>query len=315
MILFNFSTFDTPQTMQIQAIDNTDVEGDVRCVVQFEVKTQDVYFQNITNSEFMVTLVDDDVAGIVISNGSMQSLQQDNSQLMMYGGSTAFFDISLQSQPLADVSILFTSSDNHVNVTSAVLFTSSTWNITQHVIVYAMTADTAQWHSITVAVNTTDRMYAALTSRELLILVTDADASDVIQVTAASSNTTDRGGQSRLFIVLMKNIPGPIHITVQCSREDIVTWEPHILSFTPSMLHSVQSVDITGIVDHIITRNISYQIEFSVTGSGIVEHVNMQLTQVDMDYAALNCSTHNLTVNEAGTYLWTAVSLLCEMIL
>jgi len=242
VIVFNLSTFDTPQTMQIQAIDNTDVEGDMRCVVQFEVQTQDVYFQNITNSEFMVTLVDDDVAGIVINNGSMQSLQQDNSQLMMYGGSTAFFDISLQSQPLADVSILFTTSDSHVNVTSAVLFKSSTWNITQNVSVYAMTADSDQWHSITVTVSTTDKMFGALTSRELIILVADPNDSNVIQVfvSATLGNTTDRGETSRLFVVLMKTIPGLVNITVQCSREDIVTWKPHTLSFTPNMFHTAQ---------------------------------------------------------------------------
>jgi len=202
------------------------------------------------------------------------------------------------------VSILFTSSDNHVNVTSAVLFTSSTWNITQHVIVYAMTAHSVQWHSITVTVNTTDTMYAALTSRELLILVTGADVKDVIQVSPPLSNTTDRGGQSHLFIVLTNNIPGPIHVTVQCSREDIVTWEPHTLSFTPSMFHTAQLVDVTGKSDHRITGNATYQVEFSAIGSTIAENMRVQLTQIDMDHAALNCSRQTLTVNETGMNYW-----------
>jgi len=302
--IFTNVTYSINQTLQIYANNDNVVRGNSICELVLQTSTKDPYFDHVM-SNVTITLIEDDEAGIVITNGSLPSLQQDNSQLMIKEGTSGYFGIMLHSQPLDNVVALFSVASGRIHLSPSEEIHISQWNITQSVHVNAPEngiAEGPQWGHLTITLATTDQVYKNQ-KRDIDFLVLDDDIPEVFQVSPPLRNTTDRGGTAMLHVVLALAIDAPIHINIFSTRKNIATVQPSQLTFKPNQVGEFQSVEITGIVNNIITGNQTYDVRFEGTGIGLIS-ASVALSNIDMDYAALNCSKSYLIVNELGMRWW-----------
>ena len=305
-LLFTNATYNTPQILQLYAIDDHVARGRSYCQLLLTASSEDIYFTHV-NKTVTITLLDDDSAALIVTKGTLIALQpsssQQSMQLMINEGSSGQFDISLHSRPLFSVSAVFTMASSRITINSAVHFTPATWNVTQPVAVTAPhngIVEGPKWDFVTISLDTDDSTYSTL-SYGIGVLVIDTDTPDVFQVSPPLTNTTDRGGSAEVHVILVLPITGPVHVSIFTNRQDIATASPSFLSFDPDQLGQVQTVMITGVKDDIITGNRSYEVLFVGTGSGVSNSVSVELIGIDTNYAALNCSKNYLIVNETGT--------------
>jgi len=303
-LLFINDTYNTPQTLQLYAIDDNVARGSSYCQLLLTATSEDIYFNN-ANKTVTITLLDDDTAGLIVNKGTLVALQSSSSevtQLMINEGNSGHFDVSLRNQPLFNVSLVFTMASSRITINPAIHFTPVTWNITQPVSVTAAhdgIVEGPQWDFVTISFDSDDSTYSHL-SFGIGFLVIDIDTPSVFQVSPPLSNTTDRGGTAEVHVILVLSISGPIHITTLISKDNVATTTPSFLTFDPDQLGQFQTVVITGVKDDIITGNRSYEVLFAASGSGVSDSVSVKLTGIDTNYAALNCSKDYLIVNETG---------------
>jgi len=302
--VFTNVSYATVQTLQLFSINDNSVEGDTSCELMVSASSHDIYFSGVHTS-INITLLEDDSVGIIVTAGSLLSLQAGNSQLMIREGTTGYFGLSLHSQPLSNVSVAFTTASSRIIVTSSSKFTAASWNSTQQIWINAPSngiVEGPKWDLLTITLISDDVLY---NERSIAInfLVVDADMPDVFQVSPPLTDTTDRAGTTEVHVLLVWSIPGPIHITMPVNQQDIVTVSPPSLTFDPDQLGQSQSVIITGVPNNIITGNRTYDVSFIATGSGISDIASLEMLNIDTDIAELNCSKSQLIVNELGMFI------------
>ena len=112
-----------------------------------------------------VSVDDDDTAGLVV----------DPSSLTVNEGGTASFDVTLETEPLADVDVSISSGDPGAAAASrSFKFTSSNWNIAQLVTVRGVNDDDAGDESVTIRLIASGGDYTG-ESATVAVTVTDND--------------------------------------------------------------------------------------------------------------------------------------------
>lgn len=295
-LTFTAQNYATAQTVTITGVDDALVDGNQPYTVTVGPTTSDdPDYVGLTQS-VKVTNQDDDSAYIVPTTYQGTTTEQ---------GGSASFGISLHSQPTADVTLTFTSTDvNEGKVMPASLkFTTSKWATPQNITVTGVNDDVADGdksYNIQIkGTNTTDQnyQYAATT---LTLVNKDNDVASVKLTAAANLQTTEAGGKVTFTVVLTSQPTATVNIAVTSSATKEGTVAPASLSFNSSNWSAAQTVTVTGVNDDIADGNQSYTVSLKTSGSdakytalpaATVSIVNTNDDVVGINVAPITCAT------------------------
>ncbi len=136
-LTFTSANWNIPQTVTVTGVDDHIDDGNiVYTIVTAPAASNDPSYSGLDAPDVTVTNLNEDHAGFVVSPTS--------GLITTDVGGTATFDVSLSSEPLADVTIGLSSSDAAVGTVSpsSLEFTPADWNIPQVVTVTGQTGQT-----------------------------------------------------------------------------------------------------------------------------------------------------------------------------
>jgi hypothetical protein len=238
------------------AIFNVTVNGDAA------MEPNETFFFNVTNitnalaldPQGVGTILGDDTAGI---NGVPPSVTTSEA------GGLAQFDVSLNSQPAANVTISFSGVDATEGTISAPLtFTSANWSTPQRVTITGVDDaidDGDVVYPITATAASSDANYNGMT-RVVNVTNVDNDVTSIVVSPTAGLATTEGGGTATFTIVL--NAPPAQAVTIGLSSSDTTegTVTPSGVTFTSANWSTPQVVTITGADDALADGSVAYTI-------------------------------------------------------
>lgn len=253
------------------------------------------------------TILNDDVAGVTVTPISGNTNE---------AGGTATFDIVLNTQPTANVTIPLSSNDTSEGVLAVtnVVFTTANWNSPQTVIVTGVNDDVADGNTIyaivTGNVTSPDAVYNALTATNVADVSVTNEDNDVVGVTvsAISGNTTEAGGTA-FFTVVLDSEP-TANVTIPLSSNDTSEGILAVANvvFTPGNWNVAQTITVTGVEDALVDGDIAYTIITGNVNSADAGYntltaanvADVSVTNTDNDAVGVTVSTISGNTTEAG---------------
>lgn len=206
-LVFTPSDWNVIQTVTLSAVDDESSEGDHEATITHKVSSSDAGYQDLSISSILVSITDNDSAGVsfVESSGSSSVTE---------GGAGDSYTIVLTSQPTSDVSITVTpDAQTTVNGSSSsivLLFTSSDWDQSQTVSIAAVDDDIAEGvHSATIqnSVFSSDINYVATSGNNITVSITDNDSAGVSIVESGGSTGLTEGGATDSYTIVLTSEP------------------------------------------------------------------------------------------------------------
>ncbi|WP_199248963.1 hypothetical protein [[Phormidium] sp. ETS-05] len=204
-----------------------------------------------TTTSQTVTITDDDTAGYDIT-----TISGDTSEF----ASEATFDISLTSQPTADVTLNFVSSDTtEGTVIPSVTFDATNWNIPQTITITGVddfVADTNITYNITTTATSSDPKYNNNNPTDVIVTNTDNDIPGVTIIQSDGNTEIDESSITDSYTIQLNTLPiGDVEITATAAAQteislDGVNFAPtQTLTFTPTNGMTPQTVTVRAIDD------------------------------------------------------------------
>jgi len=186
----------------VGAIDDAVAEGAHTGTLTNAVSSADANFASLTVPDVTAHITDNDAAGVsIIETGGTNVAE---------GGATDTYDIVLNSQPTANVTIN-TISDAQVNTAPAsVTFTPANWATPQTVTVTAvddLVAEGPHVGIVTHTVTTTDGVYAPLPVASVTAAITDNDTAGIVVTQSGGSTDVTEGGATDTYTVKLNSKP------------------------------------------------------------------------------------------------------------
>ncbi len=208
LVVLNATNWRTGVAVTVSAVDDHRVDGPQPCLVQSAVTSDDPLYQAMLLDPVVVTTLDDDVAGIVISAGAEEINEIDG---------TAIFVVALTSEPSAAVIISLTSIDrSECTVPATATIAPSDWRTGVPIVLTAVRDDLddgSQDCVVTAIARSADPHYDNLTVDELTVTV--ADGNQVLMAaTLAASHATAEVGDVITYTYQVTNT-GDVTLTVQ----------------------------------------------------------------------------------------------------
>ncbi len=305
-LIFAPDNWNMAQSVTVTGVDDNVDNGDSRTATISNLVTAGAEYASITAAGVDVTLTDDDMAGVTISETMLTVFE---------AGGMAAYTVVLNSQPSADVTVMPASDDPAVTVSPAILtFTSTDWDMAQTVTVTGVDDNVVNTMPRTATISlmvTGATEYASVTATGVDVTLTDDDMAGV--TISETMLTVVEAGGTAAYTVALTSRPSADVTVMPASDSPAVTVSPAILTFTSTDWDMAQTVTVTGVDDNVVntmprTATISHTVtgatEYaSVTAAG----VDVTLTDDDM-MAGVTISETMLTVVEAGgTAAYTVV--------
>lgn len=228
-------------------------------------------------------------------------------------GTTATFEVKLDTMPTADVTIPLSSSNPAEGTisTSSLTFTSANWNVPQIVTITGQD-DVASDGAIAFSIVTAPAVSADAnySGRDAVnVAVTNADNEAGITVNPISGLTTTEGGGTATFTVQLNTAPtADVVIPISSSNPAEGTASVVSLTFTSADWNVPQTVTITGSDDPLDDGDVAYSIVTGATTStdslyNGLNAADVSITNTDNDTAEVIVNVGSpigLTVNENG---------------
>jgi alpha-tubulin suppressor-like RCC1 family protein len=313
------SAWNVPQTVTVTAVDEQFAEGPHSGLITQTAASGDAYYQGIATDPVAPTIIDNDQAGVIVS--------QTSGLVTSESGGTATFNVSLASKPLVNVLIGVSSSATSEGTVSPALltFSPSNWNAPQTVTatgVHDFIADGNQVYTIVTAAASAvgDGNYNGMTVSDIAVTNTDIDTAGIqITQSGGSSAVTEAAGSGNIdtYSVVLSSLPTGT-VTVSLSSDGQTSISPATFTFTAATgvaggWDQAQMVTITGIDDGI---------DEPATHSGVINHnasgggynvvstgLSVSITDNPGNAAGFSVSTISAHTTEGGGTATTTVRL------
>ena len=291
-LTFTPGNWDTPQTVTVFGVNDDIDDGDIPYTVQTTATSSaDGDYDGLDPANVSVTNLDDDTAGIIVSSLSGNTTE---------AGGTASFTVELTSEPLANVQIGISSSDDSEAGVSAssLTFTPGNWDSAQQVIVTGVNDDVddgdVAFTIVTAASSSADPLYNGLESPDPGATNLDDDTAGF--TVSDISGDTGEGGAVATFTVALNTRPtGNVSVALSSSNEEEGTVAPAALVFTPENWGTPLQATVTGVDDAVDDGDVAYAIE--TTASGSVDPVYAALNPQDVAVTNVDDDTAGITVS------------------
>ena len=182
-------------------------------------------------------------------------------------GGQATFSVVLNSQPLNTVTVSVSSSDPTQGTpsVSTLTFTSANWNQAQTVTVTGQNGiilGSSQPYSINLSAASGDASYNGATAS---VALTNLNQLYISTSGSLGLVTTEDGGTASFTVALNQRPLFAVTLTLVSSDPVEGALSPTTLTFTPSNWNQAQTVTVTGLDDHIVHGDQTYQITGSTT--------------------------------------------------
>lgn len=283
--VFNFNTknWNQYQKVVIQGVDDSIDDGRETYFVQLDrVETDDSYYQTVTPVKARLTNMDNDMAGILVSD-----IPGDVSE----DGGRQPIRIRLKTQPVAPVIIKVLSSDltEGAPEPDRVVFTKENWNQPQTVSIIGIDdADDDDEQSFDVKVQATsekDAVHNQLSPTILTFKNIDNDTADII-VKQPENPVNENGTIAFPSIKLATRPTHNVRITLKSDNEAEGTIQVSQLIFTPENWFREQLIKVTGVDDGVVDGDQTFKI---LTSSAVSQdlkyngHAVSDITVVNQD--------------------------------
>lgn len=248
----------------------------------------------------LVTVSDDDSAGVVVTPTTLSTSE---------GGTSTTFSVRLTSQPSANVTISFVSSNvGEVTVAPAsITFAPATFSAPQTITVTGVDDDVVDGVGTAVingTITSGDPNYSRLAVMPITVNNADNDRAG-FTVTPVSGLRTDETGRTATFTVSINSTPTAV-VTVAVASTDTTEGSvfPGTLTFGPQD-RGAKTVTVTGLDDLNADGDVAYRIVLSPAVSNDdkylgVDPADVAATNIDNDTASVVVSTRALTTTELG---------------
>ena len=328
VLSFDATTWNTPQTVSVTAVDDTDAEdaGTGNDSITFTtVSTNSANYNGLVTTAVPVGVVDnDDSYGVLIaqSGGTTEVAETANNTAGQAGIDT--YTIQLTKAPTANVNISIAGNQLQVNTTGTTFatsatrsFTSTNWNVPQTVVVRGnndTTSENTHTGTLTHTVGANSGGYpTTLALQQIISNVADDDNSIMIAHSGDETRVmegTDPSVSDTILVRLRTNPNAQVSVTLSSSQ---ASFFPSTLIFEPTSvggpnLWSTEQVVIVKANDdyvneglHSTTINALSQ-SSGTNYSGSTAGTPLNITIIDNDDARLVVTQSNGTteVNENG---------------
>ena len=293
-ITFTTTNWDTPQTVSVMAVDDTDTNSET-VTISHSVSG----YGSVTAADAVtISVTDDDAPGV-----NVQPTSDDLSE-----GQTLTYTVRLITQPSSPVTITSSSSGDSdaVSISPASLtFTPSDWSA-RMVTVTAVDDDIATGdQSVTISHSVSG--YGAITVADAVtVTVTDNDTAGV-SVMPPANDDLNEGGTLTYTLVLTSEPTDNVTISPTSGDSGAVRVEPASLTFTTANWDTARTVTVTAVDDDIATGNQSVTVSHSVSGYGAITVADaVTVTVTDDDIAGVSVTPPaSEDLNEGGTLTYT----------
>jgi hypothetical protein len=253
---FTASDWDTAQTVNVFAIDDTAAEGTHTSTISHSLSSVDPHYNGLAISNVVVNVTDNDVAGVTITETGGSTDVNENDTI------ADTYQVVLNTPPQNTVTITVTP-DAQTNLGSGggvavtLVFTVGNWDDAQTVSVKAvddLLAEGAHVSTITHTSASTDPNYNGVAVRNVTAHVTDNDESGVtITETGGSTNVSEAGTTNDTYGLVL-NSPPSANVVITVTPDSQVNLGsgqgvPITLTFTTANWGTQQDVTVTAIDD------------------------------------------------------------------
>ena len=272
----------------------------------------------------VVTIVDDDTAGVVITESS--GTANDNNITVTEGGAGASFAVVLTSQPTSEVQVSMTFNGTIIQVGSPTLggppvilsFTSANWNVPQVVNVGAVNDGVAAnvgSTNLSLVVGSADPNYVAIPTQPaspIVVRIIEDDVPGVTVTESGGSTAVTEGGATDTYTLVLTSQPSS-NVTVTVTPDAQVTVSPSGLTFTPTNWNVAQTVTVAAVDDGIVEGPDTGTVTHAVTSADAnyngltVAPVAVSIT--DNDSAVVSFAPATVSQSEATSPMAFSVTL------
>ena len=275
-LTFTTTNWDTAQAVTVTAVDNDVDTGNQSVTISHSVSGYDAI---TTADDVMVTVTDDDTAGVSVTPPANDNLNE---------GGTLTYTVTLNTQPGSPVTITPTTSGDSSAVSvepASLTFTTANWDTARTVTVTAVDDDVNTGdQSVTISHGVSGYGATITTADDVTVTVTEDDTAGVT-VTPPANDDLNEGGTLTYTVTLNTQPGGPVTITPATSGDSsAVSVEPASLTFTTTNWNTPRTVTVTAVDDEVVTGNQSVTISHGVSGYGaitVADDVTVTVTEDD----------------------------------
>ena len=285
-LTFTTSNWSTAQTVTVTAAQDDDAEDDT---VPLTHTAAGGDYAGLT-AELEVTIDDDDSAGLVLSE---ETLEPDE-------GGIASYMVSLSSEPTAEVTVTITgqASTDLTLDKSSLTFTTSNWSTAQTVTVTAAQDDDAEDDTVPLTHTAAGGDYAGLTV-ELEVTIDDDDSAGL--VLSEETLEPDEGGIASYTVSLSSEPTAEVTVTITGQASTDLTLDKSSLTFTTSNWSTAQTVTVTAAQDDDAEDDTVPLTHTAAGGDYTGLTAELEVTIDDDGSAGLVLSEETLEPDEGGT--------------
>ena len=265
-LTFSTGDWNTVQAVTVSGVDdNVDQSGNRRVRISHSAASSDVQYRGIRIPDVTATVVDDDTAGVSISqsNGATSVSEAAGA------GRTDGYTMVLNSEPSSSVTVEVVSGDSGAATVSpaTLTFTPSNWNTVQSVTVSGVDdhVDQRGSRSVTIAhsARSTDTAYDGISILPVSATVTDDDTAGVSVIESDGFTVVSEAagaGQTDTYTVVLTSEPTDVvRVSINSGAPGAAlvngagttAGAASLLSFTPSTWSSPQTVTVSGVDDNV----------------------------------------------------------------
>jgi len=276
-LVFTPGSWNMQQIVTVTGVDDVLDDGNQGYTIQTNVVSDDLNYDGIESANVSVTNIDNDSAGVTISPTSGLVTSED--------GSTATFNVQLNTRPLAEVTIAFASSDEGEGTVfpAALIFSVDNWAVPQTATLTGVDdslVDGNQGYSITPVVTSNDASYNGIAASIVSAINMDTDAAGVTVSPSGALVTNEDGGMAVFNVFLSTQPTSDVTIDLSSSDETEGMVQPGSLRFTPQDWNNPITVTITGQDDTAFDHDQDYVIFTSNTSSADNYYNNIDIPDV-----------------------------------
>ena len=306
-LTFASPTWNIPQTVVLQSVDDNLIDGPQTVVIRTAVHpASDADFASLAAQTFSVINANDDSAGFQLTTVS--------STLTEGSTATAEVEVVLLAEPLSNVYIDVSSLDlTEAAVTTAtqqIVFSPSNWNVPQGVSLFSIDdnfIDGSQVVTVSAAVNAlSDSPFQALASQVVTVTVADNDSAGVY-LSEVLDDLREGDESTVLFDVYLAAAPfGEVTLSFTAlDTTEVAVVSPTQITFDATNWNVSQTIALAAVDDTIIDGSQTTSITYVLIGSmdpAFVALPSESLSVVTLDNDLANVaivSIDNLT-SESG---------------
>ncbi|MBK8169811.1 MAG: PD40 domain-containing protein [Sandaracinaceae bacterium] len=303
-VLFNTSNWNTPRTITVTGVNDTQDDGDILfSVLTGAASSSDPAYSGRVVADVTVTNINDDISGVPLTPQGGTTTSENGDEVVFDYRFTVAAGVS-------DLTVIFTISDP----TEAVIVRGG-WGVGPVYLAPELKAsviirgvddfidDGDVPYTLSGLVTSTDPNYDGLVLGPFALTNTDNDSTDIIVSPNASIQLTETGGQGTASVVLARAPTSNVVVGLSSADTGEATVSPASLTFTTGNWNTPRTVTMTGVADGILDgdQTVSIVTAAATSADASFNGVNAaDISAVVIDIQAERCASINLLSRPAG---------------